>query len=147
LLPRQQAKFLRFFRRQLPAFAQGYGVAGEWTRINTNVVARPPRRAVIFSRCKVERVVLNALPKWKRLCRLIFAPSAMGEASSSGEADPPAHPVLPSSSGEADPPAPRSYLRAAAGDLSHCVRPNGSMIHGQSSALAQKPAATGFCRM
>jgi hypothetical protein len=37
----------------------------------------------------VERVVLNALGETARLRRLISAPSAMGEASSSGEADPP----------------------------------------------------------
>jgi hypothetical protein len=37
----------------------------------------------------VERVVLNALGKTLRLCRRIFAPSAIGYSSSSGEADPP----------------------------------------------------------
>jgi hypothetical protein len=36
----------------------------------------------------VERVVLNALAKDMRLCRLAFAPSAFQLASSSGEADP-----------------------------------------------------------
>jgi hypothetical protein len=37
----------------------------------------------------VERVVLNALAKDMRLCRLASAPSAFQLASSSGEADPP----------------------------------------------------------
>ena len=38
----------------------------------------------------VERVVLNALPNRLRLCRLIFARSAMDNAIVFGEVDPPA---------------------------------------------------------